>query len=206
MMVQHAPNLSSATVGEATGRSWDEWVELLEESAGPDGDRRTVVSAVADAGVENGWWQQQIAVGYESERSGAQGSETPGAGCELGLQCSIDTDRETLWTYLVEDGVVVWLGDVDGQFPAPNTRYETADGTTGEMQFLEPEERIRLSWHPDRLDEPAVLQLTLSSPGDAADGTTLRVDLEQLPDATVRDALRIHWRAVLDRIQADLAP
>ena len=204
-MVQTAPNISSTAVGEATGRTWDEWIELLDESAGPDGDRRTLVSAVAEAGVQNGWWQQQIAVGYEYERNGTRAGEAPGVGFELGFQRPIETDRETLWTYLMDDGVEVWLGDVDGQFPAPNIHYETADGTTGEVQTLTQGERIRLSWQPARLTEPAILQLTVSCPRDAADQSTLRVHLEQLPDATAREDLRTHWQAVLDRIQAELS-
>lgn len=203
-MARTAGNISSTAVGEATGRTWDEWLELLDEAAGPDADHRTLVAAVADAGVENAWWQQQIAVGYNHRRDGQLDGENPNVEFEIGIQRTIPVDRETLWTYLVDDGFEVWLGEVNGQFPAPNIHYETTDGTTGEVRTIADGERIRLTWQPNRLDDPATLQLTLSCPPSTDDRTTLRVHLEKLPDATAREDLRTHWQAVLDRIQADL--
>jgi len=198
-------NVTTDAVEAATGRDWAGWLEYLDGVVGPDVDHPTLVAAVRNAGVDNGWWQQKIATGYEQERGGRAVGETADSGFQVGVQRTIPVDRRTLWNHLVGDGIPTWLGETTEFAPVPRVPYETADGTTGEVRTVAEGERLRTTWHPDRLDEPATLQLTLACPRNAEGRTTLRVHLENLPDATARDDLRTHWQAVLDRLQADLS-
>lgn len=203
-MPRTVANVTADAVETATGRDWDGWLAYLDDTVAPDADHPSIVAAVRNAGVDNGWWQQKVANGYELERGGREVGEVADGGLQVGVQRTIPVDRASLWTYLVGDGVATWLGETDRFAPIPGTPFETADGTTGEIRTVAEGERLRMTWYPDRLTEPATLQLTLACPRNIDDRTALRVHLEHLPDATAREDLRAHWQAVLDRLQTDV--
>lgn len=194
--------VTADAVEAATGRDWTDWLTYLDDAVDQDADPSAVLAAVRTAGVDNGWWQQTVARGYAIERNGhADAARDPDA---FGVQRTVRVDRGTLWTYLVGDGVATWLGETTDFAPVPRVPYETADGTTGEVRTVAEGERLALTWKPDRLPDHAMLHLTLATPPGTATRTVLRAHLEDLPPATARDDLRVHWQAVLDRLQADV--
>jgi len=55
-----------------------------------------------------------------------------------------------------------------------------------------------MTWQPEGRTAPATLQLTFSQ--SSSGKTAITVHMERLPDADSREAMRRHWRLVLERV------
>lgn len=197
--------VSDEAVVDATGEPWAAWIDLLDELDGTDLTHGERVAALANAGVESGWWRQKLAVGYEHERGLREVGETADAGYQVGVQRTLAVPAEELWALLTSPaGLAAWLGEVETFAADPGEHYETADGTAGEVRTVAEGERLRLTWQPPDREAATTLQVTLGESPSGGERTVLRVHHERLADATEREAMRDHWRAVLDRIEATI--
>jgi uncharacterized protein YndB with AHSA1/START domain len=97
----------------------------------------------------------------------------------------------------------LWLGPGATAVFEEGRTYEVPAGdgpaAHGTIRVVRPGSHLRLTWQPDGWERPARLQVRLTDRGP--ERTTIGIHLEMLPDAEARDAMREHWRAVLDRIE-----
>jgi uncharacterized protein YndB with AHSA1/START domain len=56
---------SDATIEAKTGRSWANWIQLLDQANAHEWRHREIATFVYDSGGVSGWWSQTVAVGYE---------------------------------------------------------------------------------------------------------------------------------------------
>ena len=201
-MTDKINNISSDAVKKATGLGWDGWLRFIDGHGGGELDHRGIVELLGrEGGLQNGWWQQMVTVGYEHSRGRRIVGETRDAEFQLGVQKVIPVGREALWDLLTGPaGVEAWLGSVTGLAFEPGTPYEAPDGLAGEIRTVRPGERIRLTWQPAGRPAATTLQLTLSCPRNTDDRTTLRFHHEKLADPEERDRMRVHWKGVLDAL------
>lgn len=205
-MVETVAGIGTEAVERATGHGWDFWFDTLDAQAATEFEHPEIVATLAAAGIENGWWQQQIAVGYEQARGLREVGETAAAGYQVGCQRTLRISKPQLWEFLTSPaGMPTWLGaDIDAAL-APGERFETDEAIRGEIRTRADGERLRLTWQPSGWDRPSTLQLTLSYPRNTAGKTTLRIHHEHLSDAATREAMRSRWTAVLDAIEDQIA-
>lgn len=52
-------------IGRGTARSWEDWLDFLEEIGARDLSHKEIARRVKDTGDASGWWAQGIAVAYE---------------------------------------------------------------------------------------------------------------------------------------------
>jgi hypothetical protein len=55
---------SDDTIAAKTGRSWREWVRVLDASGAPSLRHRDIAALIREHGVDN-WWSQMVTLGYE---------------------------------------------------------------------------------------------------------------------------------------------
>lgn len=202
-MTRKIAGVTDGAVEDATGEDWDGWFAVLDERGGEELTHGELVTALGEAGVESGWWRQQIAVGYEQSRGRREVGETTDAGFQIGVQRTLPLPKERLWAFLTaREGRDIWLGETRALQFEPGTNSETEDGTTGEIRTVADGERIRLTWQPADWDAASTLQVTLTAPESGDGRTTLRFHQENLADGEVREAMRDRWRGVCDRIEA----
>ncbi len=60
--------ISSAAVKKATGRSWAEWLKLLDRAGARILPHRDIVRLLQSRYKLSDWWRQMVAVGYEQAR------------------------------------------------------------------------------------------------------------------------------------------
>ncbi len=58
------PDLSDEAIRKGSGKTWAEWVELLDAWGAAEKPHQEIARYVYDLGVD-GWWAQGVAVGYE---------------------------------------------------------------------------------------------------------------------------------------------
>jgi hypothetical protein len=60
--------ISSAAVAKATGRTWTEWLALLDRAGARKLPHRDIVRLLQPRRELSDWWRQMVAVGYEQAR------------------------------------------------------------------------------------------------------------------------------------------
>ncbi len=128
--------------------------------------------------------------------------KTRDAGWQIGVSRSIAAEVDVVWDYLLSpQGLRTWLGEGVSAPVSKGQRYETDDGTIGEVRSLRDRDRVRLTWQPPGRADHATVQVAVA-PSKA--GCSLRFHTERLSDGAERERMREHWRRIIDRIEADL--
>lgn len=128
---------------------------------------------------------------------------TQDAGWQIGVSRTLDHHLERVWAFLTSDaGRAVWLGAGVGVLQEKGQRYETADGTVGEVRSVRPQEKLRLTWRPPGWDHDSTVQVAVVPQGQGR--TVLRFHQERLADAAERTRQRAHWRDVMNVVAAAL--
>jgi len=134
-------------------------------------------------------------------------SETPvgktrDAGWQIGVSRTLPVDLHTLWDHLISsEGLEVWLGAGIETPLVKGQRFETEDGLVGEIRSLRPQDRVRLTWQPPDRPDSATVQVAVTT---AKTGSTVRFHAERLYDQDEREAMRTHFRSVIDALAAQL--
>ncbi len=123
---------------------------------------------------------------------------TRDAGWQIGVSRTFPIDLETAWNLLTSRmGLGIWLGE---DVPFPLTKgacYRTKEGTSGEVRSVRPLERVRLTWQPEGRAEPAIVQVVVAQ---SPRGCSVRFHTDHLASEDEREAMRTHWREVIDRL------
>src|SRR5262245_23611484 len=62
--------ISSEAVKAKTGKTWAEWIALLDKAGAKTMSHKEIVAVLNDKYKVGGWWQQMVTVGYEQARHG----------------------------------------------------------------------------------------------------------------------------------------
>jgi len=193
--------VTSDAVKNATGKTWDEWLELLDEEKAETMSHKQIVNFLAGNNlVKNGWWQQQIAVGYEIARGKRVVGQTADAGFETGVQKTINIPLINAWELLTSpEGIKTWLGNTPRLNLRAREKFRTPDGTTGEIRSIDEGRKLRLTWVPRGWKQATTLQITLVPQGEK---TSFRFYHERLMDERVRERMHSYWQDVLEQLEA----
>jgi len=192
--------IKSSAVRAATGMGWEAWLERLDAAGAEQWDHKQIVAWLEREHPEiSGWWRQGVTVGYEKARGKRVLGETADTGFQVGVRKTLPLERDAAWRLVVEHPER-WLGEGAVSFEK-GARYELGGGyggrVCGEIRVVKPGDRLRMTWHPDAFEAPATLQITLSS---VKTGTTVGVHVEKLAGEEAREAVRAHFRAVLEEL------
>ncbi|MFD5680229.1 SRPBCC family protein [Streptomyces bacillaris] len=123
---------------------------------------------------------------------------TQDAGWEIGVSRTLHQPPQAVWEFITgPEGVALWLG-AEGPLPTEKgAPYRTADGPEGEIRSYRPGDRVRLTYGP------STVQVAVT-PGSSEDRAVLRFHQERLASAEEREERRTHWKAVMDRVAAEL--
>ncbi len=126
--------------------------------------------------------------------------KTKGQGWEIGVRRTFPVGAGEMWTLLTtQPGLGYWLGQgVEADFNKGDT-YETKEKTTGDIRSYEAGSLIRLTWQPYDWDFRSTLQIRVIP---VKRGTTLSFHHEKLQDSDQREAMRLHWAAMMDKFGA----
>ena len=165
------PRVSAAAVKSATGRTWEEWFELLDEWGGVEHTHGEIARWLsAEHGVA-GWWAQSVTVEYEK----ARGMRAPGQrpdGWEVTASKTVGVPVERLYAAFTDDTERErWLPGAElglRTATAPKSaRYDWEDGST----------RV-VAWFEAKGEGRSLISLAH----------------QKLPDADAADEMKAYWR------------
>ncbi|MBN8868300.1 MAG: hypothetical protein J0H66_00295 [Solirubrobacterales bacterium] len=170
-MSDFEPTLSSEKLVEATGRNWEQWLELLDQAGAIKRTHTEIARWLTDEQGVPGWWAQSITVGYER----ARGLREPGQranGWSVTASKTIEVPVERAFEAFQRDSLLErWLPDTRLSLrtaTAPvSARYDWGDGSTRLVVNFE-------SLGPDRC--------------------RVALEHEKLPDAQIAERMQAWWR------------
>lgn len=129
------PGLADATLVEKTGRSWAEWVSLLDAWGAREREHRDIARHLAQEHGVAGWWAQTITVGYERARGLRAPGQRRGGGFEVNVTRTVNVPVERLIAALVEpEERERWFPGAPLRLRRPPTattaRFDWEDGAT----------------------------------------------------------------------------
>lgn len=191
--------ISDDAVQRATGRTWDEWIRWLDERGATAMSHKEIVVLLREqGGVESGWWQQMVTVGYERAKGLRVEGQTAEVGFEIGVTRTVPLPPGEVWRRLTgPEGVRAWLGDAPALRFEVGEAYHLADGTTGEVRVAVAGGRLRITRRPNGYPRATTVQLRVTPKGEK---TVVAFHEEHLPNAEEREARRAQYRAAIEAI------
>lgn len=133
-MTDFEPTLSGEKLAEATGRDWEEWLDVLDQAGASKRTHTEIARWLIDNQGVPGWWAQSITVGYER----ARGLREPGQradGWSVTASKTIEVPVERVFEAFERESIrELWLPDADLHLRKANApvsaRYDWGDGST----------------------------------------------------------------------------
>src|SRR5690606_35499435 len=125
-----------------------------------------VALLLGQGGVESGWWQQTVTVGYERAKGLRVEGQTAEAGFEIGVSRTVPLPVDEAWRRLTApDCVRAWPGGGPSLRFEVGEAYRLADGTTGEVRVAVAGDRLRVTRRPDGWPRVSTIQLRVTPKG-----------------------------------------
>jgi hypothetical protein len=161
--IKEAAGVSTDAVARRTGKSWDDWFEVLDSAGAATLDQRGVIAILAQKHGIGPWWQQMIAVGYESVRGK---SDRPPAndGFRINSSCTLDAPLPRVFRLWNDAGERArWLADdrfvVRGATADKSIRARWGKGTSHvAVSFSEKSGRTEVSVEHHQIESSAAAE------------------------------------------------
>lgn len=173
--------MSDDTIATRTGRTWREWVDVLDRERAADMPHREIARLVHDRyGIPN-WWTQAVTVGYERIKGLRQRGQRRDGAYEANKTKTFNVPVRTLFdAWATPSARRRWLGEAKA-----TVRSSTAP------------KAMRLQW-PD-----GTIVAVYFVPKDGAK-STVAVQHMKLADRSAMDEAKRYWADRLDALAATL--
>lgn len=167
--------MSDASVSKQTGRTWAQWVQVLDAVQAAEKPHREIVQHVSSLGTPD-WWSQMVTVGYERIRGLRDKGQRRGGGYEASKSRTFNVPVDVLFNAFANARTRKrWLPikvTVRGASSPKSMRITWEDGTPVQIGFLS------------------------KGPGKSS----VAIQHEKLPDRAAADAMKQVWGEHFDRL------
>jgi uncharacterized protein YndB with AHSA1/START domain len=163
----------------ATGRTWSQWLSVLDKDGARDKTHADIASLLHDKHGCSGWWSQMVAVGYEQER-GLRDKHQQADGYSISRSKTIAVAVSKL--YQAWDNAKTrrrWLAD-------PDFHVRTATAYKS----------MRIDW----VDGASRVEVYFASKDKAK--SHVSVQHRKLDDAEQAETMKAYWAEQLDKLKA----
>jgi uncharacterized protein YndB with AHSA1/START domain len=165
--------MSDASVNKATGRTWAQWVSLLDAAGSADKPHREIVRRVSAQGTRD-WWSQMVTVGYERIRGLRERGQRRGGGYSASKSRTFPVSVARLFrAFQNETERRKWLP------------------VKAALRSATPHKRMRMTW-----DDESIVVFEFTAKGAAK--SAVAVGHEKLPDKAAVEAVKKAWAGYFD--------
>ena len=173
-----AKGIGKAAIESATGKTWDEWLDIFASFDAASMPHKEIVEKVCELGAAGDWWAQMVTVAYEQHI----GRRIPGQMSDGTFALSVG---KTV-TGTIDDALAKWIAAVTDQPVLAEFTFSHAPETSQS-------ERWRY-WRAGFPDGTRVI-VNISPKGDKK--SAISVQHERFPTSELADEWRERWRSVL---------
>lgn len=176
------PGVSDAAVQRSTGKVWDEWFAILDAWNGTAKTHTEIARYLHEAYGVDGWWAQNVTVGYERARGMRALHERPD-GFSANASKTFPVPVERLFAAIVADEERSrWMSDIALR------RRTSQPNKSARFDIL-----------------PGDLRLSAYFTDKGADKSSVQLQQERLPDAAAVEQWKTVWKAQLAHLAEYLA-
>lgn len=95
--------VSDSAIMKATGRSREDWFELLDDAGARDWDHATIARWLGGKHEVDGWWAQGVTVSYEQSRGLREPGQSSDGSFEVSCAKTLPVGAEDVWPYLTDE-------------------------------------------------------------------------------------------------------
>lgn len=200
MFEQVYSGVTSEAVKKGTGKSWDEWFEIIDREGGEKMTHKEIVQMLYDEEyIKSGWWCQSVTVGYEYKKGRRILGQTT-EGFQVGVQKIFPISKEDLWKLLTsKEGVKTWLGEVSDYSLSKGYKFKTKDEVEGEVTVLKENSHFRMKWKLKSWKDYSTLQVRIMPKGE--NKASLTFHHEKLKGPKERKLMKSLWTQVLEKLE-----
>ncbi len=192
--------VSSKSALKNTGKTWDQWVSLLDAAGARSWSHKELVLYLKKKKLSP-WWQQGVAGAY----SVAIGKKIEGRNAkgELSVTAtkSFSIDSKKMWALLCsKQGQEIWLQPLSPMQIKVGAFFETKDGFFGEIRTMKKGLRLRLSWKDPEWSKPTYLQVFVVPRPD--NKCLVAFTHEKIKEPKVEALLRRRWKQATSSLHA----
>ena len=166
---------SNEAVMRATGKSWAEWLALLDAAGGREMNHKQLVAHLQAHTDVSSWWQQQVTVGYEQSR-GLRAKHEMADGYQISRSRTVAAPIAAVYDAWADEATRArWL---------PDAAFTVRKAT--------PPKSLRLTW-----EDGTSVEVALTDKGER---TTVTVQHNKLADAAAAERMKGYWAEALTRL------
>jgi len=178
---QKITGMSDAKVEAATGKTWPQWVEILDAAGAASWEHRAIADHLHERLGVPGWWTQMVTVSYERLRGLRDVGQRRGGGYDVNKSKTLAVPAREAWRAFADTRRrKKWLPDlalrVTTSHEAKTVRAKVDDGSRLDVYFT----------------------------AKGAEKTAVAVQHRNLPDRATADRARRFWTARLDALKVAL--
>ncbi|CAG0979737.1 hypothetical protein PHYC_01700 [Phycisphaerales bacterium] len=181
--VSKAGGISTAAVEKATGRTWDQWLAILDRFDVRKNGHAAAAEFVHVRHKCPPWWSQMVVVGYEQERGLREKHQTK-AGYSVSASRVIAAPMERLWKAWTDPKSRTWL---------PGAKFTIRKAT--------PMKSIRITWVDGETNVEAMFY---DKSKGAVSKSQVAVQHNKLKTAAAAKRMKAFWGEALDRLRESL--
>jgi uncharacterized protein YndB with AHSA1/START domain len=173
--------VSDVAIRLRTGKSWDEWFEILDKAGATKMKRKDITAFLHKGHIESSWWSQTVTVGYEQARGMREKHEKP-TGFEVSRSKTVPVPVSRLyaaWKDARSRGR--WLGE-----------------TGVKIRTAAENKSMRLTWS----DGETIVAVLFYDKGSGKSQVT--VQHTRLKNKTAGEKMKKYWGEALERMYSHL--
>ncbi len=174
--------ISDTAVAKATGKTWNQWVTLLDKAGCRKMNHKEIVAVVQKKYGIGPWWRQMVTVGYE-QAVGLRMKHEVATGFQISRSKTLNVPLATLYrAWFDAKARSQWLSDADFTI-----RKAAANKS------------LRITW----VDGKTNVEVLFYKKGTTKSLVT--VQHNKLPSAAAGEKMKRYWGMALNRLQKVLA-
>ena len=195
------PGFSTAEILDMTGKTWDQWLRIVDAYGGRERTHEQIVEYLVDGrGVQRDW-AELIAVRYDRERSLEDDAADGPHEVRLARTVAAPPERAfAAWT--LAEHWNRWFTSGAKLLAQPGGRYENGDGDGGEYLVVDPPHHLRFTWENAKHCPGTIVDVTFAPTVDG--GTHVELAHQGLATTADRDEMKGGWSWALDSLKSYL--
>lgn len=125
-------------------------------------------------------------------------------GFQLGVSKTFAVSYDDMWEFLLsENGISVWLGEINFDEFGVNKSYQTKQGIEGKLNVFKPDSHLRLAWKPKHWKKSSIIEIRITNSRGRARIVFHHTNLYEIEQ---RIEMKKYWDNVILNIQNELKP